>query len=164
MTLFLRLRRATVLLTRGMERSLRHQQALQTALVGVGHERGLAEVPLPLGMLLGQDVGLVRVIAAQPASCRQLDALPEGALGFLFRHVDLMGVRSQVSGVRGPDTWNPTPGTFISAPAPSTCYDLRASGPARSWRCPSARSRPGPAPRVPGRGEPSADPGTSSSP
>src|SRR3989442_11540789 len=44
--------------------------------VGVRHERGLAEVPLPLGMLLGQDVALVRVIAAQPASSRQLDALP----------------------------------------------------------------------------------------
>src|SRR2546425_5198293 len=86
MTLFLRLRRATLLLTRGMERSLRHQQALQTALIGVRHERGLAEVPLPLGMLLGQDVALVRVIAAQPASSRQLDALPEGPLGFLFRH------------------------------------------------------------------------------
>src|SRR2546426_6322559 len=37
-------------------------------------------------MLLGQDVALVRVIAAQPASSRQLDALPEGPLGFLFRH------------------------------------------------------------------------------
>src|SRR2546428_8450764 len=86
MTLFLRLRRATLLLTRGMERSLRHQQALQTALIGVRHERGLAEVPLPLGMLLGQDVVLVRVIAAQPTSSRQLDALPEGPLGFLFRH------------------------------------------------------------------------------
>src|SRR5438093_1495779 len=71
---------------RGMERSLRQQQALQPALVGVRHERGLAEVPLPLGMLLGQDVALVRVIAAQPASSRQLDALPEGPLGFLFRH------------------------------------------------------------------------------
>src|SRR2546422_441755 len=74
MTLFLRLRRATLLLTRGMERSLPHWRALQTGLVGVRHERGLAEVPLPLGMLLGQDVALVRVIAAQPASSRQLDA------------------------------------------------------------------------------------------
>src|SRR2546425_3586919 len=37
--------------------------------VGVRHQRGLAQVALPLGVLLGQDVALVRVIAP-PAQAR----------------------------------------------------------------------------------------------
>src|SRR6266516_3366077 len=129
MILFLRFRRATLLLTRGMSRSLHQQQALEASLVGVRHQRGLAEVPLPLGVLLGQDMALVRVVATQPPAPRELDALAERALGFLLGHVNLMGVRCQVPGVRGPDTWNPTLGALISAPAPSTCCGLRASGP-----------------------------------
>src|SRR5439155_3852522 len=67
MILFLRFRRATLLLTRGMDRSLRHQQPLEASFVGVRHERGLAQVTLPLGVLLGQDVALVRVVPAQAA-------------------------------------------------------------------------------------------------
>src|SRR5207244_7460563 len=85
MILFLRFRRATLLLTRGMDRSLRHQQPLEASFVGVRHERGLAQVTLPLRVLLGQDVALVRVVPAQTAGPRQLDALAERALGFLFR-------------------------------------------------------------------------------
>src|SRR6266566_1003312 len=83
---FLRFRRATLLLTRGMDRSLHHQQALEAALVGLRHQRGLAQMTLPLGVLLGQDVALVRVVPTQTASPRQLDALAERALALLLRH------------------------------------------------------------------------------
>src|SRR5437773_10290278 len=86
MILFLRFRRATLLLTRGIAVSLRHQQALEAAFVGVRHQRRFAQVALPLGMLLGQDVALVRAMAAQPSTPRQPDALPECALGLLLRH------------------------------------------------------------------------------
>src|SRR5438552_803094 len=86
MILFLRFRRATLLLTRGMGRSLHHQQALEAALVGLRHQRRLAQMTLPLGVLLGQDVALVRVVPAQAAGPRQLDALAERTLGFLFGH------------------------------------------------------------------------------
>src|ERR1051325_156983 len=92
MILFLRFRRATLLLTRGMSRSLRHQQALEASFVGVRDQRRLAQVPLPLGMLLGQDVALVRVVAAQPARPRQPDAFAQRALRFLFRHFVLPGL------------------------------------------------------------------------
>src|SRR3989454_405325 len=50
--------------TPGMDRSLRHQQPLEASFVGVRHERGLAQVTLPLRVLLGQDVALVRVVPA----------------------------------------------------------------------------------------------------
>src|SRR2546421_6149059 len=151
MILFLRFRRATLLLTRGMGRSLRHQQALEASLVGVRDQRRLAQVSLPLGVLLRQDVTLVRVVAAQPPPPCQLDALAQCALGFLFRHLVLPAVTGGAIG-------------STSAPRPSTCCGPRASGPARSWRCPSARWRPDRAPRAPGRCGPSVDPGTSWSP
>src|SRR5439155_21962814 len=48
-------------------RSLCHQQALEATLVGVRHQRGLAQVPFPLRMLFGQDMTLVGAVAAQPA-------------------------------------------------------------------------------------------------
>src|SRR5437764_14811815 len=85
MILFLRFRRATLLLTRGMSRSLRHQQALEASFVGVRDQRRLAEVSLPLGVLLRQDVTLVRVVAAQPPPPRPLDALAQCAGGVLIR-------------------------------------------------------------------------------
>src|SRR6266487_1359723 len=86
MILFLRFRRATLLLTRGMDRSLHHQQTLETVLVALRHQRGLAQATLPLGVLLGQDVPLVGVIPPQPAGPRQPDALAERPLGLLLRH------------------------------------------------------------------------------
>src|SRR5881392_1255694 len=98
MILFLRIRRATLLLTRGMSRSLRHQQALEPSFVGVRYERRFPQVPLPLGMLLRQDVALVRVVTAQSPRPRQPDAFAERALGFLFGHVNLRG---QGLGARG---------------------------------------------------------------
>src|SRR5256886_9502033 len=149
MILFLRFRRATLLLTRGMDRSLHHQQALEAALVGLRHQRRLAQMTLPLGVLLGQDVALVRVVPAQAAGPRQLDALAERTLGFLFGH-------------RFPPALTRGAMSSISGPKPSTCCGPRASGPARSWRCPSARRRRGRAPRAPGRCGPSAGPGTRS--
>src|SRR5437870_7630887 len=102
MILFLRFRRATLLLTRGMDRSLRHQQSLEAPFVGVRHERGLAQVALPLGVLLGQDVALVGVVAAQPARPRQPHALAEGTLGFLLRHVRTSWVLGVGCWVLGP--------------------------------------------------------------
>src|SRR5258708_25639990 len=149
MILFLRLRRATLLLTRGMDRSLHHQQTLETELVGLRYQRGFAQPALPLGVLLGQDVPLIRVVAAQPTGPGEPDALAERALGFLFRHFVLPALRSGAK-------------SAISGPRPSTCCGPRASGPARSWRCPSARSRRGRAPRAPARCGPSAGPDTSS--
>src|SRR2546426_9234676 len=86
MILFLRFRRATLLLTRGIAVSLRHQQALEAAFVGMRHERRLSQVALPLGMFLGQDVALVSVIPAQSSPPREPDALAECALRFLLRH------------------------------------------------------------------------------
>ena len=61
-------------------------------------ERRFPQVPLPLGMLLRQDVALVRVVTAQSARPRQPDAFAERALGFLFGHVNLRG---QGLGARG---------------------------------------------------------------
>src|SRR2546427_602224 len=124
--------------------SLRHQQALEAALVGVRDEGAFAQVALPLGVLLGEDVALVGAMTAQSAPPRQPDALPECALRFLLRHGD---PRCWVSGAgcRVSSTSHPAPDTacwFTSAPAPSTCCGLRASAPARSSRRPSARSRP----------------------
>src|SRR6266851_2272332 len=150
MILFLRFRRATLLLTRGIDRSLHHQQPLEAPLVGLRHQCGLAQAALPFGVLLGQDVALVRVVAAQPAGPREPDALAERALGFLFRHFVLPALTGGAK-------------SAISGPRPSTCCGPRASGPARSWRCPSARWRRGRAPRAPDRCGPSAGPDTSSS-
>src|SRR5256886_15938093 len=102
MILFLRFRRATLLLTRGISRSLRHQQALEASFVGVRDQRGLAQVSLPLGMLLGQDMALVRVVPSQPARAGQPDALAQRTLGFLFGHRSLPalrgGAKSAISG------------------------------------------------------------------
>src|SRR5205814_8615443 len=101
MILFLRFRRATLLLTRGISRSLRHQQALEASFVGVRDQRGLAQVSLPLGMLLGPDMALVRVVPAQPARARQPDAFAQCTLRFLLRHWILMVVvRHPLSVVR----------------------------------------------------------------
>src|SRR5438046_8745505 len=164
MILFLRFRRATLLLTRGMDRSLRHHQSFRTVLVAVRHQRGLAQAALPLGVLLGQDVPLVGVVAAQPAAPRQPDALAQRTLRFLLGHwILIVVVRHPLSVVRSYGT-RMTDDVFTLVQAPSTCCGPRASGPARSWRCPSARWRRGRAPHVTGRCEPSADPGTSWSP
>src|SRR6266571_4885657 len=88
MILFLRFRRATLLLTRGMGGgafSLRHQQTFE-ATIGVRGDRRLAQVALALGMLLGQDVPAIRPIAPQLAGSRQVHAFAERALRLLFGH------------------------------------------------------------------------------
>src|SRR5258708_7786296 len=99
MILFLRFRRATLLLTRGMDRSLHHQQTLETVLVALRHHRRLAQATLPLGVLLGQDVPLVGVVPPQPAAPREPDALTQGTLGFLFGHRFLKDPRGTAPGV-----------------------------------------------------------------
>src|SRR3989441_787055 len=99
-TFFLRFKRATLLLTRGMTGLLRLQQALQAHLVGASHQRRLAQVPLPLGVLLRQDVTLVRPMAAQPARPGQPHALPERTLGLEFRHCGNPWFRHRTSELR----------------------------------------------------------------
>src|SRR5919106_1996568 len=121
MILFLRFNRATLLLTRGMGVSLRHQQALEAA-IRVRNQRGLAQAALPLRVFLGQDVALVGVVAAQLSRSREPDPLPERALGFLLRHVNLW-----VWGL-GPGGWgrpqSPGPSPYFG---PSTIVILRPS-------------------------------------
>src|SRR5436309_6089259 len=108
MILFLRFRRATLLLTRGMgDRSLRHQQALEASFVGVRHERRLAQVALPLGVLLGQDVALVGVVPTQPAGPRQPDAFTERALALLLWHSCVLSSRASGLGIRGSEDPSP---------------------------------------------------------
>src|SRR2546430_17268744 len=108
MILFLRFRRATLLLTRGMSRSLRHQQALEAAFVGVRDERRFAQVSLPLRMLLGQNVALVRVMTPQPAGPRQADAFAQGALALLLRHSCILSSRGPYFGARTIDMLRPS--------------------------------------------------------
>src|SRR6266516_368754 len=164
MILFLRFRRATLLLTRGMDRSLHHQQTLETVLVALRHQRGLAQATLPLGVLLGQNVPLVGMVPPQPTGPGEPDALAQGTLRFLLGHwILIVVVLHPLSVVRSYGT-RMTDDVFTSVQAPSTCSDPRASDPARSCRCPSARWRRGRGPRAPGRCGPSAGPGTSSSP
>src|SRR3989449_4246963 len=111
MILFLRFRRATLLLTRGMDRSLHHQQPLKASFVGVRHERGLAQAALPLGVLLGQDVALVGVVPAQPAGPRQPDALAERALALLLWHCCDLSSR----GSEDPSPWPRVPSPYFGA-------------------------------------------------
>src|SRR6266849_5570126 len=86
MTLFLRFRRATLLLTRGIGCSLGRQEPLQAALVGVGNESPLTQMAFALGMLLRQDVALHRPVTAQPSRAGEPHAFPQRALGFHFGH------------------------------------------------------------------------------
>src|SRR3989442_13096019 len=105
MILFLRFRRATLLFTRGMVRSLHHQQTLETVLVALRHQRGLAQATLPLGVLLRQDVPLVSVVPPQPAAPREPDALAQCALRFLLGHwILIVVVRHPLSVVRCPSS------------------------------------------------------------
>src|SRR5690348_15001619 len=109
MTLFLRFRRATLLLTRGMRASLGRQEPLETALVGVGNESSFAQMAFALGMLLRQDVALHRAVTAQPSRAGEPHAFPQRALGFHFGHC--VNLRCQVSGVWGQGTSHLTPDT-----------------------------------------------------
>src|SRR5882762_1202113 len=65
--------------------SLRLQQALEAAL-GVRHQRRLAQVALPLGMLGSQVVALVGAVPPHLTGPRQPDTLPQRALRFHLRH------------------------------------------------------------------------------
>src|SRR6266568_6365545 len=99
MILFLRFRRATLLLTRGMVVSLRLEQAHQALLIRMRDHRALAQTAFPLGMLFGEDVALVGVIAPDLSGPGDLHALPQRPLGFHLRHDRTSGIRCRVSGV-----------------------------------------------------------------
>src|SRR4029077_14968422 len=114
--------------------------------------RALTQVALPLGVFPGEQVALVRVMAAQPAGPRQPDALAQGALGFLLGHMVLPGLAPGVS--CSPAIWGPAPSTYCGP---------RVSDPARSSPRPSALGRRGPARPAPGRCGTSAGRDTSSS-
>src|SRR5689334_15397180 len=136
MTLFLRFRRATLLLTRGMGGSLRHQQPLEASFVGMGHQRRLPETALPLGMLSGEQVALVRVVAAQPAPPRQPDALAQGAFGFLFGHVEPLRYQHHYFGASTIDILRPSSfgSCSIFATSFSSCATRsRTSRPKSMW-------------------------------
>src|SRR5919109_2282229 len=86
MIFFFRAWWATPLLTRGMVRSLRLEEAVHAREVGGAHQIGLLEPVLPLARLLGQDVRVVRVEALELPAAGPLEPLHGGALGFLLRH------------------------------------------------------------------------------
>src|ERR1041385_3031034 len=128
MILFLRFRRATLLLTRGISRSLYHQQPLEAGFVGLGHHRGLAQVALPLRVFLGQDVALVGVVPAQPARPREPHALAQGTLGFLLRHLVLPGLAPGVSCHFGANTIDMVrPSSFGSCSILATSFSSSAT-------------------------------------
>ncbi len=76
MICFLRFRRATFDLTRGIVGSLRLNEALHALGVAGGLDQiRLAEAALPLGCLLGQDVALVRALALHFPGSGDLESL-----------------------------------------------------------------------------------------
>src|SRR5690349_8292447 len=85
MICFFRFRRGTLDTARGMvvSCSLRLQEALQVLDFAVGgHEAGLTQASLSLRCLLGQDVALERLVAANLARPRHLEALFGALVGF----------------------------------------------------------------------------------
>src|ERR687889_2665849 len=86
MIFFFRAWCATPLLTRGMVRSLRLEEAVHAREVGRAHEVALLELVLPLARLLGEDVAVVGVPTLQLARPRLAEPLHGGPLGLLLRH------------------------------------------------------------------------------
>src|SRR5688500_4957353 len=86
MIFFFRAWCATPFLTRGMDRSLRLEEAVHAREVGRAHEVALLEPVLPLARLLGEDVAVVGVPTLQLARPRLLEPLHGGPLGLLLRH------------------------------------------------------------------------------
>src|SRR5262249_42741584 len=135
----------TPLLTRGMVDSLLGlQQPVHAPEVGGAHQRGLAELVLPLARLLSQNVPLVRAAPLELAAAGAGEALHGGAFGFLLRHCVLLAA--------------------ISARLPSSCSCPPAAHRIRSSRCRRGSRRPDRAPPSPDRSAPSAGRETSSSP
>src|SRR5688572_18830922 len=62
------------------------QHLLEALGLGRGHQRGLAQLALPLRRLLGEDVLLVRLAAHELARAGSLEALRGAAVGFHLRH------------------------------------------------------------------------------
>src|ERR1043166_5795707 len=91
MIFFLRAWWGTPLLTRGMVgSSLGLQQPVHAPEIGGAHQRGFAELVLPLARLLGQNVPLVRAAPLELPAPGAGEALHRGALGLHFRHCDLL--------------------------------------------------------------------------
>src|SRR3954452_10687087 len=86
MIFFFRAWWATPDLTRGMDRSLRLEEAVHAREVGRAHDIALLEPVLPLARLLGQDVTVVRVEAFELPRAGANEPLHGGALGLLLGH------------------------------------------------------------------------------
>src|ERR671923_2943541 len=101
MIFFFRAWCATPLLTRGMDRSLRLEQAVHAREVGGAHQVALLEPVLPLARLLGQDVRVVRVEALELPGPGPLEPLHGSALGLLLRHFLVPQLGGQAVGRAG---------------------------------------------------------------
>src|SRR6185503_10832908 len=139
-TCFFRLRRGTFDTARGIGVSLGLDQALDAlGITDRGHDAGLAEAALPLGGLLGEDVALERLVAANLSGPGHREALRRAAVGFHFWHICVL----------------------ISAQESSSWTSLPTGLHFRSCRRPSGRPRPARARPDPARGARPAAPGTS---
>src|SRR4029079_18341421 len=87
MIFFFRAWCATPLLTRGMRRSLRLEEAVDAGVVGGADQIGLLQPVLPLARLLGEDVRVVRVEALELPRPRPGKPLRGGTFRFLLGHV-----------------------------------------------------------------------------
>src|SRR6476659_3371622 len=92
MICFFRFSRGTFDTARGIGvlLSLCLQQALQSLLFTVrGHQTGLSQAALPLSGLLGENVALERLVAADLAGAGHLEALLRALVGFHFHRQSL---------------------------------------------------------------------------
>src|SRR3954469_9898683 len=62
------------------------QQALDLGLLGLVHELGTAQAPLPLGRFVRQEVALVRLLVLHVALGGDLEALLRARVGLHLRH------------------------------------------------------------------------------
>ncbi len=69
-----------------MAGSTHAKHAQYAILIRRGDEGGVGEVPLPLGLLLGQDVTLVGMLALDLTRTGDLETLLGARVRFYFRH------------------------------------------------------------------------------
>lgn len=74
----------------GKKKSAIGQQASRTPHIRGMQGGGIAQLPLSLGTLLGQNVTSVRMTALETARRRTLEAFRRAAVGFQFRHLNLL--------------------------------------------------------------------------
>src|ERR1044071_2243265 len=100
MIFFLRAWCGTPLSTRGMGgSSLGLQQPVHAPEIGGAHQRGFAELVLPLARLLGQNVPLVRAAPLELAAPGAGEALHGGAFRLHLGHTEFL-VSYQLSAIR----------------------------------------------------------------